>query len=90
MTVQEIDIKEHSKQVYTTQWSGKWEKNVFSLTFEHKITNSRTRHANSSNDITHQSTRFQWSVLKSPGNLPLHFSQHDQEFFCLLQYFASH
>ena len=24
-----INIKEHSKQVNTTQWSGKWEKNVF-------------------------------------------------------------
>ena len=37
---------------------------------------------------------YTWNLtpLKSPGNLhlTLHFSQHDREFFCLLQYFAWH
>ena len=61
------------RQVYTTQWSGKWEKYVFSLTSEHKIINSHTRHASLSNDITHQNTRFHCYLLKSPGNLTLHY-----------------
>ena len=91
-----INIKEHSKQVYTTQWSGKWEKNVFSLTSEHKIMNCRARHASLSNDITSQNTRFHWSLLNLQGtlhytrSLTLQFSQLDREFFCLLQYFARH
>ena len=52
------NIEEHSKQVYTTQWSGKWEKKLFSLTSEQKIINSRARRTSLSNDITHQNTRF--------------------------------
>ena len=45
---------------------------MFSVTSEHKIINSRARHVSLSNDITHQNTRFHWSLLKSPGNLILH------------------
>ena len=48
-------------------------KNVFSLASEHKIINSRSRHASLSNKITHQNTRFHWSLLKSPGNPTLHY-----------------
>ena len=48
-------------------------KNVFSLTSEHKIINSRARHAIFSNDITHQNTRFHFSLLKPPGNLTLNY-----------------
>ena len=48
-------------------------KKVILLTSEHKIINSRARHASLSNDITHQNTWFQWSPLKSLGNLTLHY-----------------
>ena len=54
-------------------------------TSEQKIINSSTRDASLSNDITHQNTRFHWSLLKSPGNLTsyyvaLHFSHNDRDF----------
>ena len=39
-----INIKEHSKQVYTTQWSEKWKKKCFSLrTQDHKYPRERSR-----------------------------------------------
>ena len=52
--------KTQSKLVYTTQWSGKWEKMCFHSP------------ASFSNEITLQNTRFHWSLLKSPGHLTLH------------------
>ena len=50
--------------------------NVFSLTSENKIINSRARRERLSNDITHQNKRFHWSLLKSPGNLHLTLHLH--------------
>ena len=48
--------------------------------------------------LQQRSSKVMWNyawnlmLLKSPGNLhlTLHFSQHDREFFCLLQYFTGH
>ena len=52
--------------------------NFTMLMFSDKIINSRARLASLSNDSTHQNTRFQWSVLKSPWNptLQLHYTFH--------------
>ena len=71
-------------------------KNVFSLTSKHKIINSHVHHASLSNDITHQNTRFYWSLLKSPGNLhqtlQLRHKQNFRDaigFFFLLLYYIT-
>ena len=58
-----INIKEHSKQVCTTQWSEKWKKCAFAhlRKQDHKYPRQR---------FTHQNTRFHW-FLKSHDNWPL-------------------
>ena len=73
-----------------TQYNGQGNgKNVFSLTSEHKIINSCTRHASLSNDITHQNTRFHWSLLKSPGNLTLHYVALHYTFHTAIENFSA-
>ena len=67
---------------------GKW-KNVFSLTSEHKIINSHTRHESLSNDIPHQNTRFYWYLLKSSGNLTLHYVALHYTFHTTIENFSA-
>ena len=64
-------------------------KNVFSLTSKHKIINCLTRHASLSNDITHQNTSFHWSLLKSPGNLTLHYVALHYTFHTTIENFSA-
>ena len=66
-----------TKQVYTTQWSGKWDKKM--CFYLPPVTRSSTVARVIqvlSNDITHQNKRFHWSLVKSPGNLHLTLRLH--------------
>ena len=88
MKVQKQILK--NTQSKRTQHNGQGNaKNVFSLTSEHKIISSRSCHASLSNDITHQNTRSHWFLLKSPGNLTLHYVALHYTFHTTIENFSA-